>query len=396
MNLQIKKASKKESKLRLSLIGVSGGGKTYTSLAIGSNLGDKILVVDTEHGSASKYADIFDFDVIELDEFTPENFIQAIKAAEQHQYDVIILDSLSHAWIGKGGILEQHGNAEARTKNSFTAWKDVTPRHNNLIEAIVQAKLHVIATMRAKTEHALKQENGKTKVERLGLAAVQRDGMEYEFDVVAEINIDNDFVIQKSRCPQLSGRVFNKAGKEVALILTEWLKGDETEPSSQKEITAQNSQPLKVVDSIPNTNQEVNVPDRLIKKIRSVLTELNKDESAFNTWLQKEYDSTMHWSQMSEPVLRELETKVTNWLNSQKSQKRGLKEHLMGRDELTVKIEELLKKMGKKESDFLDWMRGYFTMESITDWRKTSTTVKKESIRVLEEFIANKQQKRAA
>lgn len=231
MNLPIKKATKSESKLRMSLIGASGSGKTFTALSIAENLGSRILFVDTEHGSASKYADLFDFDVIELSDFAPEKFIEIIefvrKQPDAERYDVIVLDSLSHAWMGKGGILEQHGNAEARTKNSFTAWKDVTPKHNALIEAIVQSPSHLIATMRAKTEYAMKKDDktNRTSVQTVGLAPIQRDGMEYEFDVVAHLDEDNNFIVKKTRCPQLSEKVFNKAGLQVAEILKVWLAG---------------------------------------------------------------------------------------------------------------------------------------------------------------------------
>ena len=226
MTLQIKKATKSESKLRMALVGASGSGKTYTALAIAEHLGQKILFVDTEHGSASKYADIFSFDVIELDDFAPENFVSAIKLAESNNYDVVILDSLSHEWNGKGGILELHEAEEKRTRNKFTAWASVTPRHNALIEAIVQSKINVIGTMRAKTDYSMtKDERGKTTVENVGLAPIQRDGMEYEFDVVAHLDAGNNFIVKKSRCPILSEKVFNKAGFQVAEILKIWLMG---------------------------------------------------------------------------------------------------------------------------------------------------------------------------
>lgn len=262
MNLEIKKATKSEAKLRLSLIGVSGGGKTFTSLSIAEHLGKKILVVDTEHGSASKYADLFTFDVIELEEFAPENFIQAIRLAEKHGYDVIVLDSLSHAWMGKGGLLDIHGDEEKKTRNSFTAWKTVTPKHQALIDAIVQSKIHVIATMRAKTDYAMDTENGKTKVKSVGLAPVQRDGMEYEFDVVATLDIENNFIVQKSRCPMLSGKVFNKAGLQVAEILNVWLQG-------VKQTTVKLPEPIKpqmsssVQDDIIAAEIENHNPDEI-------------------------------------------------------------------------------------------------------------------------------------
>src|SRR4028119_1039737 len=108
MTLQIQKATKKAAKLRLALMGPSGAGKTFTALSIAAGLGNRILVVDTENASASKYSDSFEFDVIELSDFAPNNFIEAISLAKQNGYDVLVIDSLSHAWMGRGGILEMH------------------------------------------------------------------------------------------------------------------------------------------------------------------------------------------------------------------------------------------------------------------------------------------------
>jgi hypothetical protein len=393
--LEIKKASKKDSKLRLNIVGVSGGGKTYTSLAIGSELGQKLLVVDTEHGSASKYADIFNFDVVELDNFPPERFIEAIKLAEANQYDVIILDSLSHAWMGKGGILEIHSEEEKKVKNSYTAWNKVTPRHNALIEAIVQSKVHVIATMRAKTEHAIKQENGKTKVERLGMAPVQRDGMEFEFDVVAEINIENDFIVQKSRCPALSGKVFNRAGLNVAEILKSWLQGEKETRTVVRPVQPVET-PLEIFKPSETVEPMDGLAPRLVKKIRQVLSDLNKPEAAFNTWYQNEYGSSLNWDQSSVAVLRELESKVTGWLNNARSKTNSLKDTLMERDELNYKIEQFLKDLNKPEEAFVDWVKGYFQIEAIGDWRTLSADLKRQILKVLEEMKQKAMQRQAA
>lgn len=221
-------ATKKTAKLRLALIGPAGAGKTYTALAIASHLGSKIAVMDTEHGSASKYAGIFPapFDVIEPDSFAPAMYAQVIQAAEQAGYDVLIIDSLSHAWSGKDGALEQVDRAAKRSQgNSFGAWRDVTPQHNDMVEAIVGARIHIIATMRAKMEYVQQKDErtGKTTVRKIGLQPVQRDGLEYEFDVVADLDTDNNLIIGKTRCPQLAGAVFPKAGEEVAAVLRDWL-----------------------------------------------------------------------------------------------------------------------------------------------------------------------------
>lgn len=222
----IKKAVKSQAKLRLALIGVSGSGKTYSALSIAKGLGDSILVIDTEHGSASKYAgDVADFDTLELDNFNPQNYIEAIHAGEQEGYDVIIIDSLSHAWSGRGGALEMVDNAAKRSQgNSFGAWRDVTPLHNDLIDAMLRCRAHLIATMRAKQEYIVETNSkGRQAPRKVGMGAVQRDGMEYEFDVVGDLDGEHNLMITKSRCPGLDGQVLNKPGDKFAATLKSWL-----------------------------------------------------------------------------------------------------------------------------------------------------------------------------
>ncbi|MBW3636575.1 MAG: ATP-binding protein [Armatimonadetes bacterium] len=225
--MTFQKATKKSARLRMALIGVAGAGKTYTALSIASHLGDKIAVLDTERGSASKYSDLFEFDVMEPETFSPKTYIDAIEAAESAGYDVIILDSLSHAWAGKDGALElvDRASRRAQSGNNFGAWRDVTPLHNAMVDTIIGAKIHIIATMRAKTEYVQEKDpkTGKTSVRKVGMAPVQRDGLEYEFDVVADIDSENNLVVGKTRCPAIAGAVFNKAGKDIALRLKNWL-----------------------------------------------------------------------------------------------------------------------------------------------------------------------------
>lgn len=226
MAIQFKKATKTQARLRLALIGPSGSGKTYSALAIAKHLGDRVAVIDTERGSASKYADLFSFDALELDTFAPTTYVEAIHAAEAAGYDVLIIDSLSHAWMGKEGALEQVDRAAKRSQsnNSYTAWRDVTPMHNALIDAILQSACHIIVTMRAKTEYVLEEnERGKKVPRKVGMAPVQRDGMEYEFDVVGDMNQENDLIISKTRCPALTGQVINKPGEQIAKTLKVWL-----------------------------------------------------------------------------------------------------------------------------------------------------------------------------
>jgi hypothetical protein len=224
-----KKATKEQAKLRLALMGVSGSGKTYSALAIASGLGARIALIDTERGSASKYADKFGFDTINLDEafgnFSPRSYVNAIQAATNAGYDVVVIDSLSHAWIGKGGSLEMHEQAidRQRVKNSYVAWRDVTPDHNALIDAMIQCKAHLIVTMRSKTEYVQDvDEKGNKQVRKIGLAPVQRDGLEYEFDLVAEMD-NAKMRITKSRCPALHDGIFKNPNGQVSDALKTWL-----------------------------------------------------------------------------------------------------------------------------------------------------------------------------
>lgn len=189
-----KKATRQAAKLRAAICGTSGGGKTYGALLLARGLAGetgKIAVIDTERGSASLYSDLVDFDVAELaPPYSPARYRDLIVAAAK-EYDVLVIDSLSHAWAGEGGVLEMHDNATkaARGGNSYTAWRDVTPQHNALVDAILAAPCHVITTMRSKTAYELQDNNGKKAPVKVGLAPVQRDGMEYEFTLCLDVSV---------------------------------------------------------------------------------------------------------------------------------------------------------------------------------------------------------------
>ena len=241
-----RRAVKYDAKLRFAVCGPSGSGKTYTLLQLATELGGPVALIDTERGSASKYADLFEFDVLELESYDPARLIEIIDEAARIGYRVLCIDSLSHFWIGKDGELDKVDRAARRmqTPNSFAAWKQVTPLHNALIDKIVSAPLHVLASMRAKTEWILDRDErtGKTVPRKVGLAPVMRDGIEYEFDVCGDMDQENTLLITKSRCPKLAGGVFPKPGKEVADVLKEWLGGApsenvEPEPESETPIT---------------------------------------------------------------------------------------------------------------------------------------------------------------
>lgn len=209
------KAHSSSKRLRMALEGPGGCGKTYTALVIARALGDRIALIDTERGGASYYADRFDFDTVELHSFHPEKYIEALTAAAVEGYQVVIIDSLSHAWFGKDGALELVDRAakKSEAKNSYFAWREVTPLHNRLVDALVQAPFHVIVTLRTKTDYIMELDNrGKQVPKKVGLAPIQREGLEYEFDVVGDISLDHTLTITKSRLFTLADLVVERPG----------------------------------------------------------------------------------------------------------------------------------------------------------------------------------------
>jgi hypothetical protein len=193
--MQFQKAVRKRTKIRLALSGPSGSGKTHGALLIAKGLGGRIAVVDTERGSASLYTHLVDFDTLEMTPpFTPERFIAALKVAADAGYDICIVDSITHEWDGSGGCLEiNEQTAQAKYKgNTWAAWNETTPRHRAFLDAILQSPMHVIATMRSKTETV---QGDDKKVKKLGMKAVQREGAEYEFTAVLDMEHEKHYAV---------------------------------------------------------------------------------------------------------------------------------------------------------------------------------------------------------
>lgn len=266
------KATKAKARLRMALLGPSGAGKTYSALNIAKHIGGRVALVDTEHGSASKYADVFDFDTLELESFNPDRYIEAIETAEEGGYDILIIDSLSHAWAGKDGVLEFVDRTAERSQsgNRYIAWGKGTPLHNRLVEKLLGCNLHLIVTMRVKMEYVQEKDDhtGKTTIRKVGLQPVQRDGVEYEFDVIGDIDMDNSLTIGKTRCSALFGQVFPKPGKDVAKILNEWLPGtgeERVRPAVAQSVVVQNAQAgaTQEVKPTPPAAKDAMVPEKL-------------------------------------------------------------------------------------------------------------------------------------
>ena len=281
--MTFKRATRSQARLRLGLVGPAGSGKTMTALRIASGLGGRIAVVDTERGSASLYMGErgMEFDVIELDSYEVENFIEAINAAAAGGYSTLIIDSLSHAWAGKGGILEFVDKAGKRQGGgNFGAWRDATPRHNALVDAILGAPLHVICTLRSKVEYVVENVNGRNQVRKVGMQPVQRDGLEYEFTVVGDVTQDHDLIVTKTRAAFLKDQVIREAGEDLGKQLAGWLSTGE--PVAAKPVrTASAADMGKAHAAIEATDE----PDKLAD-FKSIV--IDRTDAGFYTTQQGE------------------------------------------------------------------------------------------------------------
>jgi hypothetical protein len=224
--LQFTQATKEKAKARVALCGPSGAGKTFTGLTIATALGSRLGVIDTERGSASKYADEFAFERLELDQYDPRILVDALGVAAGAGFDVVMVDSLTHFWSGSGGMLEQVDAIARRSSsnNTFAAWKDARPIERKMIDALVSYPGHVIVTMRSKTKYEIDSSSGRSAPRKVGLAPEQRDGIEYEFDIVGDMDPDNTLTVTKSRARVLSGAVVPQPTMEFGLKIREWLE----------------------------------------------------------------------------------------------------------------------------------------------------------------------------
>ena len=211
------KASKQSQKIKLGISGASGSGKTFTALNIATNLELPVALIDTENGSANLYADLFTFDIAILQDYSIPKLIQSINYAVESGYKTLIIDSFSKSWYWE---LEQVD----KEKTSFLGWAKVRPLERQLLDRIQQANIHIIATMRSRTEYAMEKNNkGKIEPRKVGTTPVQTANIDYEFDLFAELNHQHELRFTKSRCIELSDRVFSEPGKQIADVLRQWV-----------------------------------------------------------------------------------------------------------------------------------------------------------------------------
>lgn len=219
--MQIRKAERKQAKLRLGIAGTSGSGKTWSALEIATGMGGKIGMIDTESGRGELYGEDFEYDIIRLEApFSPARYVEAIKTFERSGYNILIIDSLSHAWSGDGGVLSIVDKAGGQFQSG---WKIGTPQQNLLIDTLINSPLHIITTLRVKTEYVVeKNEKGKNEPRKIGLAPIQRDQLEYEFTLFMTVSQDHIAHVTKDNT-KLFDQQFIKPSKEMGISLIAWL-----------------------------------------------------------------------------------------------------------------------------------------------------------------------------
>lgn len=235
--MSFKKAERKQAKLKIAITGPSGAGKTYSALEIAKGLGKKIALIDTENESASLYADRFEFDTLVIaPPYTIKKYAEAIKMAETAKYDVLIIDSISHAWAGEGGLLAKKESLDASGKgSSYTNWASITKEQEQFKAALLNSQIHLICTMRSKQDYILEiNDKGKSAPKKVGMAPIQRDGMEYEFTTVFDLSMKHEAQASKDRTGLFDGQIFIPT-PETGKQFTDWLAGAKAEPVKKAE-----------------------------------------------------------------------------------------------------------------------------------------------------------------
>lgn len=280
MSFQIRRASRKQVKIKMGFQGPAGSGKTTSALKTAKGLcGDweKVIVIDTENRSSELYADLGPFSVIELTPpFSPERFIEAIQAAAKAGFEVIIIDSASAEWVGKGGVLEIK---DSMAGNSFTNWSKLTPRHQAFIDAILQTPCHFICNLRTKTDYVLVEKNGKQVPEKVGMKAETRENLDYELTIVLDLDMKNNATASKDRTRLFSGKPQFIATEQTGELIKNWCEqGEEISHEWHEGIEACSTH-KELVEFYQKHKAEVDVNPMLQQLISNRRNKINREKS---------------------------------------------------------------------------------------------------------------------
>jgi hypothetical protein len=293
--MQLRKSERRQAKIKMALQGSAGSGKTMSSLLLAKGLTNnnlsKVAIIDSENGSADLYAHIGDYNVIRITPpFTPEKYIEAIDICLDAKMEVIILDSISQVW---DELIDFHSKLPG---NSFTNWNKVTPRQKAFINKILQADAHIIATMRTKQDYVLNQKNGKYIPEKVGLKAVQRDGVDYEFTLVFEIDIKHFAIASKDRTGLFNNSPDFKISEATGRLILDWCQQGLSIKNAKKEIAEcttveglrhlyQKYSALKkeLNDIILNRKQEIETVKSMVVERKEIIHNNKTSENGINS-----------------------------------------------------------------------------------------------------------------
>jgi hypothetical protein len=271
----IKRASRSRAKLRIAFQSASGAGKTMSALRVARGLGEnpKILVADTENESSGLYSDMFDFDAVDVTEpYSPEKYVALIRLAEQEGYDVLIFDTLTPLWTGKGGFMSiKDAFVKSGSYNDFTSWNPTNELYDAFIKEFIAAKVHIIATMRSKAEYSVGKDNtGKMTINKLGTTPQFRPGVDFEFTTVFALGKDNYCQVDKDRSRLFAGHPPFVADEETGRKLIQWLNegGDPNSENTHRtvevdtpvlthHVASKKSKPKRTIDEETPTDVEL-------------------------------------------------------------------------------------------------------------------------------------------
>lgn len=275
--MELKKSERSKTKIKMALQGPSGSGKTTSAILIAQGLTDgdlsKVAIIDTENGSSNLYSHLGSYNVLELDNpHSPERYIEAIEVCEKAGMEVVILDSISHCWCF---LLDYHSSLPG---NSFINWSKVTPMQKSFVDKILQSNLHIIATMRVKQDYVLSERNGKMVPEKVGLKAIQRDEISYEFTVVFDIDSKHYAVSSKDRTLLFEGKPQFIINPHTGKRILEWCNSNMTKTELQQKVIECNN--MQELTELYNTNldlaktieQDFVVKQKLLKQLTSNIT----------------------------------------------------------------------------------------------------------------------------
>lgn len=199
---KFRKVERQKVKASIMIEGLQGSGKSGLALALARVLAsdwDKIYAIDTENQSLDLFdgiklntgIEITNFNKVDLtpdDGFAPSNYMALREDAIEAGAEVVIMDSISHMWNRKGGLLDKVTEAQAAGLDSYRSWgTDENRREKEIIFDLVRShKAHIISTVRSKEKFGMEYDEtrGRSKVVSLGEQQIQQEGLKYEPDLV--------------------------------------------------------------------------------------------------------------------------------------------------------------------------------------------------------------------